>query len=114
MTFYIEIGRAADFLVDFRKEAFLEIDDLAALPADQMVVRIRFCFEPVESAAGVYFLCQILVNEDCQVSVDGSQAEAWEFRFQPLVEPCRRRMAFGRAQNCQKPFSLAAVSVVFY
>jgi hypothetical protein len=34
----IEVGRTADFVIDFREEALLEIDDLASLFADQVVV----------------------------------------------------------------------------
>jgi len=109
-----KISRSADDLVDIRKDLLLEISDTSALAADQMIVRFCFCLVAVERAAGVYFLCQPLVDKDRQVSVDGSEAEARKFRFQSVIEPGCRGMTSGRVKYHQKPFPLAAVAVWFF
>ncbi len=114
MPFDIEVRRATDFLVDFREEAFLEIDDLAACSADQVVMRRGFCLVAIEGAAGIDFPHEALLYQDGKISVDGSEAEAGELLFQPVVEPCRRWMGFRRAQDRQQPFALPAVSIGFF
>ena len=109
----VEIGFAADLVVNLREEAFLEVDDLAARSADQMIVRGGFRLEPVEGAAGVYFLHKALIDEDRQVSVDGAKAETGKLRFQLVVKPRCRRVASGRAEYGEEPLPLATVAILF-
>ena len=114
VSFDIKIGRAADFLVDFREEVFLEILYFAAFPADKVVVRFGFGLEPVESAAGIYFSSKTKVDKNREISIDCAEAEPGKLRFELIVKPRGCRVAFGRAKNFQDAFSLSAVSVVFF
>ena len=113
MSFDIEIGRAADFLVDFRKETCREIKDLPALSADQMIMRFGFGLEPVEGAAGIYFSSKTKVDKNNEISIDCAEAEPGKLRFELIVKPRGCRVAFGRAKNFQNSFSLPAVSILF-
>lgn len=113
VSFDIEVGRAADFLVDFREKTCPEIKDLSTLSADQMIMRFGFGLEPVEGAAGIYFSSKPKVYKNREISIDCAEAEPGELRFELIVKPRGCRMAFGRAKNFQDAFSLPAVSVVF-
>ena len=85
MPLDIEIGGLADFLIDFREEVFLKILYFAAFSADQVVMRFGFSLEPVEGAAGIYFLCKALFDKNREVSIDCAKAESGELRFELIV-----------------------------
>ncbi len=88
-----EIGRTADFFVNFGEKAFFEVGYGAAFTADQVVVGIGFRFEPVECAAGIDFAHQTLLDQYGEVPVDRTGAEVRKLRFQPVIEPCGGGMA---------------------
>lgn len=113
MGFDVEVRRMAYCCVEFREKDLLEIDDLAAPVADQMVVWRRFGLEPVEGAACVDLSDLALPDQDGEVSVHRAEAEAGKLRFQPVVEPRCGGMGVRRAKQRQKPLSLAAVSIGF-
>lgn len=114
MRFDGKISRSADDVIEIGKYLLLEICNLAALAADKMIVRFGFRLEAVESAAGVYFSHQTLIDEERQISVDGAEAEGWKFRFELIVQAGCSGMAVGRTQYFQQSRSLATVAVGFF
>ena len=65
----------------------LQIDDCAALFADEVVVFADIRVQAVEGAAKGDSPDQALVDKDPDVSVDGSQAEAGELLLQLSKKP---------------------------
>jgi hypothetical protein len=88
----------------------LQVDDGAAPFADEMVVFGGIRIEAVEGAAEVDSGDQALLDENSDVPVDGSHAEAGELLLQPFVEPIRGGMGVRCSEQSKDPFTLLASS----
>ena len=83
MPVYLETLGGWNLLVQAALDRELQIDDCIAPFADEMVVFGDIRVQTVESAAGGNSTDQALLDENSDVSVDGSNTEVGELLLQP-------------------------------
>ncbi len=84
---YFETLRGRNPLIQAALDRELQIDDRITLFADEMVVVGDIRIKAVDSTAEGNSTDQALLDQDPDVSVDGSYAEVGELLLQPAEEP---------------------------
>jgi hypothetical protein len=90
----------------------LEIPDNPARLAYKMIVRSGFRIIAISGAPERQLPNMALINENIQISIDGSQAQGRYFLLEPVIDPIGRRMNISLLNDCKHSFTLFASTVV--
>ena len=112
MTASSERRRPVDLLVQPFVYRQLQIDDRAAALTDKVVVRSGIGVEAIEGAAEIDLLYQSLLNQDAEVAIDRTHAQAGKLPLQLIVNPLGGGMSSRVLQQLENLFPLSASLVV--
>lgn len=112
MTASGERRRPVDLLVQRLVNWQLQIDDRAAVLTDKVVVRSDIGVETIESAPEIDLFDQSLLDQDIEIAIDRTHAQAGKLRLHLIVDPLRGGMPSRVLQQLENPIPLSASLVV--